>query len=331
MGPWITLRIHLNIAHKAFCYRILIIFQHGMNNFGQITSSMEVANEQKPLIRNGWIRVLLFVVVYLVLLVVTQAAMLRLLTAASGEARQANSWLYISFFNSFIVSLLVVWLFTRIIDRKSFNSLGFEWNTFGHHAGTGFFLATALLGSGTLILVAVNQLHWTDVQPDAMQLFLSGVLMLLIAFGEEIVFRGYILNNLLQATNRWIALPISALLFAGFHINNPNIELMPVINLFLGGILLGVNYLYTRNLWFSMALHFSWNFFQGPVFGYEVSGINVAHVLEQERTGHALLTGGNFGFEGSVVYTGLAILAIVLLILLYNKKPPNMQHAVAVD
>jgi membrane protease YdiL (CAAX protease family) len=291
-----------------------------MNNFGQITSSMEVANEQKPLIRNGWIRVLLFVVVYLILLIVTQAAMLRLLTAASGEARQANSWLYISFFISFIVSLLVVWLFTRIIDRKSFNSLGFEWNKFGHHAGTGFFLATALLGSGTLILVAANQLHWTDVQPDAMQLFLSGVLMLLIAFGEEIVFRGYILNNLLQATNRWIALPISALLFAAFHINNPNIELMPVINLFLG-----------RNLWFSMSLHFSWNFFQGPVFGYEVSGINVAHVLEQERMGHALLTGGNFGFEGSVVYSGLAILAIVLLILVYNKKPPNMQHAVAAD
>jgi membrane protease YdiL (CAAX protease family) len=129
-----------------------------------------------------------------------------------------------------------------------------------------------------------------------------------VAFMEELVFRGYLLNNLMQSVNKWLALLITALLFAVVHISNPDVTILPVLNVFVAGLLLGINYIYTKNLWFSIFFHFIWNVFQGPVLGYEVSGFDMPFILEQNLEGPALLTGGEFGFEGSIICLLLIIL-----------------------
>jgi uncharacterized protein len=93
-----------------------------------------------------------------------------------------------------------------------------------------------------------------------------------------------------------------------------------LVNIFLAGILLGVNYIYTRNLWFGWLLHFSWNFFQGSVLGYNISGLTLQPVLTQEMKGADWLTGGQFGFEGSVVSAVLQLLAILILVFVYERN-----------
>jgi hypothetical protein len=104
-------------------------------------------------------------------------------------------------------------------------------------------------------------------------------------------------------------------LFALLHLMNPNVAFLPMLNLVLGGLLLGASYLYTRNLWFPVSLHFFWNWIQGPVLGYEVSGNRFCETLFSLRLpANNLINGGAFGFEGSLVCTVLATLFTLFII-----------------
>jgi membrane protease YdiL (CAAX protease family) len=199
-------------------------------------------------------------------------------------------------------------------------SLGFSWRGYQREVYTGFFLGPALLGLGTLILFAVKQLGWTNASFHASDFFIALVLMCMVALSEEMVFRGYILNNLMQSMNRRAALGISAALFALAHGGNMGITSIASVNLFLGGLLLGINYIYTRSLWFGIFFHFSWNFFQGPVFGYEVSGLPLQSVLHPYLHGPWWITGAPFGFEGSLITTFLFIVALLLLFAVYERR-----------
>ena len=272
-----------------------------------------------PLIRQGWLRAILFVVCYFLLLVVFAFVLQMIQTKAGNDA--GSRLQYIGIVVVAIVSLGFTWLFRKIIDRQSFASLGFELQKSRQHAMTGFFLGILLLCVGTLIIYFTGHLQWTAVSFNAQDLFIGLVLMIMVAVYEEIVFRGYLLNNLLQSMNKWGALVITAMLFTLGHYSNPGMSVIGAINIFAAGLLLGANYLYTRNLWFSIMLHFSWNFFQGPILGYPVSGVNLQSILQHElRGGDTTITGGAFGFEGSVVALGLYIIAIASLLFVYEKK-----------
>jgi uncharacterized protein len=144
--------------------------------------------------------------------------------------------------------------------------------------------------------------------------------MLLVAVSEELVFRGYLLHNLLQSTNKWVALLISSALFAGIHLGNPDVGILPIIEIFVGGLMLGINYIFTRNLWFGIALHFAWNFFQGPVFGFDVSGVPLPSLMQQDVNGPTWLTGGAFGLEGSVLALVLNGLLTAMLARIYQRQ-----------
>ena len=219
---------------------------------------------------------------------------------------------------SFFFSMLTVYVFRRVFDQRSFVSLGFQFKGYERDAATGLLLGIALLGVESLILYFTGNLWWTDIHFNAGELLSGLVLMILVAISEEAVFRGYILHNLLQSMNKWVALGISSLLFALFHSGNPGITVLAILNIFLSGLVLGLNYVYTGNLWFAILFHFSWNFFLGPVLGYEVSGLPLSSLLEQTIEGPDWLTGGSFGLEGSVLDGSFSIVAFVLLMRAYK-------------
>ena len=116
--------------------------------------------------------------------------------------------------------------------------------------------------------------------------------------------------------NKYYALILSSVLFSLMHIINANLTMIGVVNLFLAGILLGIYYIHKTNLWFPIGMHLTWNFFQGPVFGYKVSGFQTESILTQEIQGNSIITGGAFGFEGSILAT---LLSIIMIILIHNK------------
>ena len=93
------------------------------------------------------------------------------------------------------------------------------------------------------------------------------------------------------------------------------------INILLAGVLLGSSYIYTRNLCFPIALHWFWNWIQGPVLGYEVSGNKFGESMFTLHLHEAnLMNGGAFGFEGSMLCTVLMILGTGVILKMFSKK-----------
>jgi membrane protease YdiL (CAAX protease family) len=209
---------------------------------------------------------------------------------------------------------LIIYTFRKFIDRKSIMSMGFSLQNRTRDIVTGFLVAITLFIFGSFILVEFNAIGLTYIGFDLSSFLLSLVLFTIVAFNEEILMRGYILNNLMSSTNKYMALLISAVIFSILHGLNANISLLAFVNLMLAGIILGSTYIFTKNLWFPISLHLFWNFFQGPVLGYSVSGMKISSIFKVTLRGSNTVNGGQFGFEGSLVCTVLLIIAISLII-----------------
>ncbi|HEY4288364.1 MAG TPA: type II CAAX endopeptidase family protein [Puia sp.] len=288
--------------------------------------------KKNPVFKQGWLRVLLFGVSFFIITLLF--AIPAVLTIAGTTRQQlednliptlsgllTGNYLWLLVLLEFAISLVSVCIFRFFIDRRSFISLGWSIEGFASEALTGLFIGPALLGLTSVLLLLSGHLEWTDIVWDPSSLFISFGLMALIAFSEELVFRGYVLGNLLKSfQNKYIALAISAFFFACFHISNPGIHTLAFANLFLAGLLLGINYIYTKNCWFSFLFHLSWNFFQGPILGFKVSGLSFPSLLQAEPKGDLFLTGGDFGLEGSILNTLISFTSVLILAWVFEKK-----------
>lgn len=225
-------------------------------------------------------------------------------------------------------TVLTVWLFSHFIDKIKFQALGFNVKAAVPQIVAGFFLGVLILSIGFFFLVYLQQIHWQSTRLGLPDLVTEVFLFLMVAFSEELLSRGYVLNNLMQSMNKTQALMVSALMFAFVHILNPNFSWVGFINIFLAGVLLGLPYIYTRQLWLPIAMHFSWNFFQGPIFGFNVSGNEMYSLITQSRTADTLWNGGKFGFEGSLFCTILQVIIIGGLWWYYHQKEIDRSEVV---
>lgn len=187
-------------------------------------------------------------------------------------------------------------------------------------AGLGVAVLLYVVGFGLSLLTGTVEVAGVQLVPSA--LLGTLLLFLLVAVTEEVMLRGFVLGRMLAGgMNRFVALFLSSALFSAMHLFNPNFALLPFVNILLAGCLLGASFLYTRNLCFPIALHWFWNWMQGPVLGYEVSGMNSGESLLTLRlTGSDLLTGGSFGFEGSLLCTVLLVVGTLAIIGYYERR-----------
>jgi hypothetical protein len=289
-------------------------------------------NAKTPVIPQAWLRLLLFGFTFCVIaLLIGIPAILKVtgtqLDALEKDAFQllsglmAGDYLWLMLMVEFVTSIISVGIFRLLIERRSFLGMGWTLDGYTGEALTGFFLAPALLGLAAIGMLLSGHLEWTDLIWDPSTLFISFGWMTLIAFCEELVFRGYILGNLMECIpNKWIALGVSSLLFAAYHAITPGIHTLAFVNLFLAGMLLGINYIFTRNLWFSFLLHVGWNFFEGPILGFRVSGTIFPSLFQAEPNGDLFITGGDYGLEGSMLMTLLLVAAILVLAWAFERK-----------
>jgi membrane protease YdiL (CAAX protease family) len=210
---------------------------------------------------------------------------------------------------SLVIAICLVYLFRKYIDKKTFKSIGLDLSALYPNAVVGLFLGIFLVCAGALLIFYFRGIEWIDIVSNTRELFSSAVLLLMVAFSEEIVFRGYVLSNLMKSFNKWVSLLINAILFALVHASNPGVPWTALLNTFIGGLLIGITYISTRNLWLPIGFHFTWNFMQGPIIGFHVSGISFKSLFILETKGHPLLSGGDYGFEGSLVASLLLIAA----------------------
>lgn len=187
-------------------------------------------------------------------------------------------------------------------------------------AGTGVAVLLYAVGFGLSLLMGMVEV--ADVQWMPRDLLGALMFFLLVAVTEEVMLRGFVLGRMLsEGMNRFVALLLSSALFSAMHLFNPNFAFLPFVNILLAGCLLGASFLYTRNLCFPIVLHWFWNWLQGPVLGYEVSGTDCGQTLLTLRLkGSDLLTGGSFGFEGSLLCTVLLVVGTLAIVGYYERR-----------
>lgn len=142
------------------------------------------------------------------------------------------------------------------------------------------------------------------------------------AIFEETLMRGIIFRITEEKLGSYLALIISAVLFGAMHLANPNSSLTAAIGLAIqAGLLLASAYIYSRNLWFPIAIHFAWNFTQSAIFGANVSGNTISKTLITSKIeGAEWFTGGQFGPEGSIQATVFCLFATIILLTLSHKE-----------
>lgn len=241
-----------------------------------------------------------------------------------GQTGNVNSPLTHLYFEitGAITILLAAWVTTRFIDKRPFISLGFMLD----HIVRDVFIGLGI-GLGMMVVsVAVLWLFgWAIPQIVVafswFALTLTGAAMLANTVTQEVLVRGYIQQTIQSQFGPVLAVVLSAIVFALLHIGAIKGAILPTINLFAAGILLSVAYAVTNNLWLPIALHFGWNFLQGPVLGLTVSGQSVDSGWKIFRLeGPAIFTGAEFGLEGGLIATFNTVLGIAALLSLCLRK-----------
>ncbi len=235
---------------------------------------------------------------------------------------QAGIYDVISIILTFVAIVIAMLVAARVLDRRSFSDFGLHFNR-NWWADLGFGLALGAVLMLGIFLIEWS-MDWIDItgyfvapHGQSFATFIIGALLLFIFVGiyEELLFRGYVLRNLAEGFNlgfvgpKWallLAWVLSSLLFGLAHANNPNATAISTVNIAFAGIFLGIAYVITGELAIPIGLHIAWNFFQGNVFGFPVSGTNanVTTLIAVEQGGPELMTGGSFGPEAGLL--GLA-------------------------
>jgi len=142
-----------------------------------------------------------------------------------------------------------------------------------------------------------------------------------VAIFEEILLRGIIFRITEERFGSHISLLISAIIFGGVHLLNPGSTIISSVCIGLVGFIFGALFIYSRNLWLPIAVHFSWNFVQSGIFGAVTSGNDkTSSLFNFNITGSELITGGAFGPEGTIQATLLWLVVAIVLMILITKQ-----------
>ena len=235
--------------------------------------------------------------------------------------------LLITLFSFAFISLLVFFR-VKVIEKRSFSSIGFNKNNWLKKYSLGFLIGLAMMSIIVLILLPFGYItiEKNPIQPVGVSAIAS---VLVILFGwiiqgatEEIVTRGWLLNILSTKYNIGVGLLISSTLFGLMHLTNPNVNYIAVINIILVGLFYGLYVIKTNDLWAVCGMHSAWNFAQGNLFGFEVSGLDVSvgSLIDLNLVGSDFVTGGIFGPEAGITATFILLASIGILLFIDKKR-----------
>ena len=189
-------------------------------------------------------------------------------------------------------------------------SMGLKFNI--KQAVQGFILGGIFIVLVFLIFVLTDQVEVKQAPFNLRELGTVSVFLFLAALSEELMFRGYFMNMMEKHLNKFWSIILSSILFSLFHIFNPNLSLIAMIEIFAAGVVMAYAYAQTKSIWFVTVLHFSWNYAQ-TMLGFNVSGQDFYSLYDFTMLKQNIITGGDFGFEGSIVSILVAIITFFIL------------------
>ncbi len=227
-----------------------------------------------------------------------------------------------------LVALLVASAYMmRRVERLPVAALGLPRGGGALRAGLrGAALGAALIGAVVLLFVAAGWVRWVPQagRPIAWLAALVGygAFFAVAAFGEELLARGYPFQVVAERLGGAWAIALTSVVFGLLHLGNPNVALIPITNIALAGVLLGIAYWRTYSLWFATGIHAGWNWSMSFAADLPVSGLVMDTPLYDARTnGPELWTGGAFGPEG-----GLSVTIAALVVAVWMARTPRLRR-----
>jgi hypothetical protein len=220
-----------------------------------------------------------------------------------------------------IAVTLSIFIARRFLDRRSFASLGLRTTgNAGRDFAAGVAMTCLMMGS---IFALESAFGWLRVesfawQTESLGAVVRGVLLfaaicVLVGWKEELMSRGYHLQTVASGTSLTWGWLVSSAVFGVLHLANPHASLLSVAGIILAGLFLGYAYIRTGSLWLSIGLHTGWNFFEGVVFGFPVSGLPFYTLPRISVSGPVLWTGGEFGPEAGLVLIPSLVIGFALI------------------
>lgn len=168
---------------------------------------------------------------------------------------------------------------------------------------TGLAVGFLVFAGITGILALLGMYRIESVSPKWNLVAISLADFLLVACAEELIFRGFLFRYIDERYNTAVALTVSALVFGFIHIMNSGATVWSSISIAITtGLMLGLAYKASGDLWLPIGIHWAWNFTQGNIFGFNVSGYHsAASIFTAKVDGPDLFTGGAFGPEASII------------------------------
>jgi membrane protease YdiL (CAAX protease family) len=216
-------------------------------------------------------------------------------------------------------ALLVTWICLRL-RRQPLSTVGLRLDgRWWRQAACGIVVGGALMLAIAALIASAGGVRFV-VNPagGAAALAVGAWMFLWVAALEELLFRGFVFQRLVDGLGAPAALLGMALLFAIAHWGNPGMEgatrAWASVDTALGAILLGLAYLRTGSLALPIGIHFGWNWMQGSVLGFDVSGFDHAGWLQPQLLDQPQwLSGGAFGPEASVFAVLVDLAAVAVL------------------
>lgn len=217
-------------------------------------------------------------------------------------------------------AIVIYWVTMRFLARRLVPELLLQRRAvkeviFGAVVGLIFIIVSTAL----IVLFGGYSFEWADVNTSSVVWPVIAT-QLVAAFIEELIFRGLAFQAIEKMGGSWIALTLTSLFFGAAHLGNPGATAWGALSIVIeAGVLLGAAFLWRRNVWFIVSLHFLWNTIEG-LLGIPVSGHPSSGLFTVEVTGPALLTGGNFGLEGSIIPVIISLLIAIPMLISARRK-----------
>lgn len=277
-------------------------------------------------IRAGWVILLTFVIMFIAqgIFMIPGIVTLTVVEGVNGtnlisydvmDAFESHPWIsLLAQGGGTAGAIFITLLLWRFVNKKTVKEIGFR----GPAKDLGFGL---LLGAISITVIFILLMLTGNIKlinsfsnPEFTMFTLSFLVMfILVGFFEEIFFRGYVISTMANRGNKkWVIYVVSALLFSIVHGTNPNVSMLGLVNIALVGLLFAYMFDKTNSLWLPIGYHITWNYFQGNVFGFAVSGTaphGIYNVSVAE--GNNLLTGGTFGLEGGLMASLLILIGFI--------------------
>lgn len=241
---------------------------------------------------------------------------------------------YVLILASTAFMIVAALLYCKIFEKRKAYTLGFTARGCVPEYLMGIVIGAVMISLPLVACLITGSVTLTMTEnADYLMIALFFLAFLIQGMAEEALFRGYLMTTLARKLNVWPAILVSALFFALFHIGNASFSFIAFINIFLFGVFAGVFMLKRGSIWAVGAIHAIWNFCQGNVFGFNVSGIvkfDSVFTSTQSNVGK-ILHGGDFGLEGGLGVTILLLIALLGALLMPTKKSEHIEEAQGED